>query len=88
MLNRKTIAAIALVATGVAAPAFADDGDVRHAKILLEQARTYGNSGISGLAAGQTDATREARATRDDAKETLDKNEARWRSIARSQSLN
>ena len=81
MINRKTIAAIALVATGAAAPVFADDGDVRHAEILLEQARTYGKSSVTGKAAGEVRAER----TRE---ENLSENEKRWREIAKSQSLN
>lgn len=81
MLNRKTIAAIALVATGAAAPVLADDGDVRHAQILLEEAQTYG---ITGAAAGQTDASREDRMKH----ENLDASEKRWKQIARSQSYN
>lgn len=84
MLNRKTIAAIALVATGIAAPVSADDGDVRHAQILLEQAQSYGTSGITGKAAGQTDTRRDDRMKHDN----LNASEKRWKQIAKSQSHN
>ena len=84
MLNRKTIAAVALIATGFAAPVLADDGDVRHAEILLKQAQSYGTSGITGQAAGQTDTSRENRMTHD----STNANEKRWKQIAKSQSLN
>ena len=64
-------------------PLFAADGDVRHARDLLEQVQTYGTRGITGQAAGQTDARRQAR----DARDSASASRRRWREIARSLSL-
>ena len=75
---------IGLLAIG--GPVIADDGDVPHARILLEQARTYGVTDVSGRAAGQTETARNER--RQDEREALDKNQERWEKILQSQSLN
>jgi len=93
MLNRKHIAAIAIAAATASGGALADDGDVRHAEILLEQ---VGRLDITGLAAGQTESRREAR--RETRRETRRAerggapaafaDEQHWRQIEKVQSMN
>lgn len=72
----------ALMATGATR---ADDGDVQHARILLEEAQTFG---VSGVAAGQTD--REIEEERNFRRrvdpETLTEDDRRWAHIVASQS--
>ncbi len=75
MTIRTTIAAVALVAAGATAPAFADDGDVRHAQVLIEQARSFGKADVRGQAAGEIVAEREQRRS---AKTNLNESEKRW----------
>ena len=84
MLKRTHIAAIALAAATASTGALADDGDVRHAQRLLEQARGYGTSQVTGQAAGQVETRR---AERREA-EALSADEKRWREIQKAQSLN
>lgn len=84
MFNRKTLGAlaVALTATGAAAPALADDAGARTAQTLVQEARTYGQSEPRGAAAGQTDRPRDDRGGA-----TRDGNQQRWDSILRKQSL-
>ena len=82
MLNRKTLTALALIATGITGPVLADDGDVQYARILLEEARTFGVSQPIGQAAGEVDAQRARR--QDAAKEQLNDNEKLWEATSKS----
>ena len=81
MTIRTTIAAVALVAAGTTAPVLADDGDVRHAEILVEQARKFGKSDVRGEAAGDIDAKREQRRN---ATQNLNESEKRWEQILKN----
>ncbi len=87
MINRKTIAAIAIAAAaaGTAAPALAGDADARFASRLLEEARTFGVSDVRGTAAGEV--ARERSERRDDTHATS-VDEKRWHQVQKSQSLN
>ena len=80
MTIRTTLAAIAVVAAGATAPAFAEDGDVRHAEVLLEQARDFGKQDVRGQAAGDILAEREQRRS---ATERLNESEKHWDRIQR-----
>ncbi len=81
MLNRKTIAAIALIATGASGAALADDGDVRRARQLLEQAQSFGKPSITGQSAGET--------RRDGRDSTVTSaSEMRWEEILKKQGRN
>ena len=95
MINRKTIAAIAIAAASAsppgpptrftAAPALAGDADARFASRLLEEARTFGVSDVRGTAAGEV--ARERSERRDDTHATS-VDEKRWHQVQKSQSLN
>lgn len=84
-LNRHTTIGF-IGALLIAAPAYANDdpgdGGTEQARVLLEEARTFGKPDVTGLAAGQIEAERER------PPEVLDENEMRWRDIAESQSYN
>lgn len=81
------IAAIGIISVlTFSAPAIADDGDVQHARILLEEAQTFGVKDVTGQAAGQIEEERVERRQQDP--EVLDENEARWAAILESQSHN
>ncbi len=86
MITRKNLSAIAVIGAIVATPVLADDGDVQHARLLLEQARTFGVPGVVGEAAGQIEAEREAR--REEHPDTRSENQKRWDEILESQSRN
>ena len=83
MTKRTSLAAIALIASGAMAPAFADDGDIPKAQILLEEARSFGKVDTRGEAAGDIAAKREQR--RNDTR-VLDANEQRWEQILKGAS--
>ena len=87
MYARKHLSAIGIVGLlVVSSHATADDGDVQHARVLLEEARTFGVPGVTGQAAGQNESNRTQR--RESKSEPLDENETRWAVISASQSLN
>ena len=82
MINARTILATTLaVTTAAGVPALADDGDARRAQRQLEEARGFG---VTGRAAGQT----EARRGEPDEDTTVPRNEQRWRKILKQQSMN
>ena len=70
----------------VGGPVIADDGDVQHARILLEEARTFGVPDVEGLAAGRLEIERRSR--REERQEELSESEKRWNAVQEIQSLN
>ena len=80
---RKFIATIALVAAGATAPAIADDGDRQQARVLLENARSFGKADVRGTAAGEIKAEREARRN---ARQVQTESERRWAQIQKTAS--
>lgn len=87
MTKRNHLSALCIIGTlAMGGAALADDGDVQHARILHEEAQTYGVPGITGQAAGQIEAEREER--RQQVPEVFNEDEQRWEDILQAQSLN
>ena len=87
MIKRNRIATIGILGClVVAGRVVADDGDVQHARILLEEARTFGVPDVEGLAAGRLEIERRSR--REERQEELSESEKRWNAVQEIQSLN
>ncbi len=86
MLNRNTIAAlaVALSTSAATAPVFADDAGARTAQRLVQEARNYGKSEPRGTAAGETERAERERTA--EQRVSTNPNHDRWEAILRQQS--